>query len=49
MGNRRLGINELCRGQQEEEGAGSSSDTRSDEVGAHGVGAGSSPGPAQTA
>ena len=34
MGNRRLGINELCRGQQEEEGAGSSSDIHSDEPGA---------------
>lgn len=49
MGNRNLGINELCRGQQEEEGAGSSSDIHSGKAGAHGVGAGSGPSPAQTA
>lgn len=48
MGNRRPRINELCRGLQGEEGAGSSSDIRSDEPGAYGVGAGSGPGPTQT-
>lgn len=48
MGNRSLGINGSCKGQQEEESAGSSSDIHSDEPGAHGVRARSGPGPAQT-
>lgn len=49
MGDRHLRITELCRGRQEEEGAGSSSAIHSDEPGTHGVGAGSGPGPVETA